>query len=222
MDRSRADRILADWDRVSRQARRPVIPQRAVVTTALTGSALAGLTVLVIAIAAASVWLGLPQKDGSLGAARPESTSGTWGPLAVVPPSSRVMEALATGTLRVTDACAFLEKPGGDLMLLVWPADRTTWNANAHAITLENLDGSRVTFHDGDRVSLGGGGGNVAESGTTGKEWVRRTHWVASPAPSCPIDAWWYVGEAVAGAHSEWSRWSANLGLPVYESSHSD
>jgi hypothetical protein len=171
------------------------MPRRTVVTTALPGSTLAGIAVLVVAIAAMSLWLRLPQQDGSFGPGAPESSTSAWGPLAVVPPSSGVMEALTAGTLRITDACVFLEEPGGNIALLVWPADRTAWNAEEQAITLENLDGSAVTLRDGDPVSLGGGGDSVAESGVSGEEWVRQTDWVAPPAPSCPIDAHWYVGE---------------------------
>lgn len=194
IDRMRTDRILADWDRLSRKARPPGVPRRTVVTTGLSGPTVTGLAALVVAIAAASVWLGLQPDRGSLGTGEAASPTEAWGPLAVVPPSSAVMEALAAGTLRITDTCVFLEKAGGELELLVWPADRTTWNADARAITLENLDGSAVTFRDGDRVSFGGGD-SVGESGVSGEEWVRQTDWVAPPAPSCPIDAHWYVGE---------------------------
>lgn len=67
MERSRADRILADWDTLARQARRPALPRRTVVTTALPGPTIAGIAVLVVAIAAAGVWLGLPPGDGSPG-----------------------------------------------------------------------------------------------------------------------------------------------------------
>ncbi len=68
MDHSRADRIIADWDRVSRQARRPAMPRRTVVTTALPGSTIGGIAVLLVAMVAAGVWLGLPRGDGSRGA----------------------------------------------------------------------------------------------------------------------------------------------------------
>lgn len=57
-----------------------------------------------------------------------------------MPPPNAVMEALTTGTLRITDECVFLEEPGGNVALLVCPADRTTWNADEQAITRENLD----------------------------------------------------------------------------------
>lgn len=66
MERSRADRILADWDTVARQAIRPPLPRRTVVTTALPGptiAGIAGIAVVIVAIAAAGVWLGLPRGD---------------------------------------------------------------------------------------------------------------------------------------------------------------
>ncbi|MBA2632151.1 MAG: hypothetical protein H0U86_04000, partial [Chloroflexi bacterium] len=68
MDRSRADRIIAEWDRVSRQARRPGMPRRMVLTTVLPGPAIGGIAVLIVAIAAAGLWLGLARGDGSPGA----------------------------------------------------------------------------------------------------------------------------------------------------------
>ncbi len=76
MDRSRTDRIIADWDRVSRQARRPALPRRTAVTIALPGSTIAGIAVLVVAIAAAGVWLSLPRGDGSPGASAAASPTG--------------------------------------------------------------------------------------------------------------------------------------------------
>ncbi len=197
MDRSRADRILADWDNLSGQARHPARPGRTVVTTAMRGISIAGIAVLVLAIAASGVWLGLSRGDGSPGAGASASPTETWGPLAVVPQSSGFGEALATGTLHITDTCVFLEEAGDDLSVLVWPAERTTWNPGQQAITLENLDGRTLSMRDGDRVSLGGGGDSVTESGVSGEEWVARTEWVARPAATCPMDARWFVGEVV-------------------------
>ena len=89
----------------------------------------------------------------------------------------------------------------GDPVLLVWPADRTTWNAQARTITFDNYEsrgdpdaGRRVTVGDGMRVVLGGSGGSIAESGTTTEGWVERRQWVARPAASCPLEEWWSVG----------------------------
>ena len=82
MDRSRTDRVIADWDRVSRQARRPALPRRTAVTSALPGptiAGIAGIAVLVVAIAAAGVWLGPPRGDGPPGAGVSASPGGTSG-----------------------------------------------------------------------------------------------------------------------------------------------
>lgn len=197
MNDSRADRIIADWDRVSRQASPPALRPRTVVTTALAGPSIAGIAILVVAIAAAGVWLSLPRGDGSPGAGASASATQTWGPLAVVPPSRGFGEALAAGTLHITDTCVFLEEAGDDLALLVWPADRTTWNADERAVIFENVDGSTVWLRDGERVTFGGGGDSVAESGIPGEEWANRTEWISRPAASCPIDARWTVAEVV-------------------------
>lgn len=105
--------------------------------------------------------------------------------------------ALTAGTLRITDACVFLEEADDEHSLLVWPADATEWSAELRAITFENRDGSTATLRDGERVTFGGGGDGVEESGIPGREWVGRIEWVAPPASSCPIEARWGVGEVI-------------------------
>ena len=126
--------------------------------------------------------------------ATPSNGSGaTWGPLAVVPPQDGADTARTEGTLRITDACVFLDQPGGP-SLLVWPADRTTWNAQTKAITFANFDGSTVSAGDGTAIVLGGSGDRSEESGTTSQEWLARTPWMAPPAASCPVESWWWVG----------------------------
>ena len=120
-------------------------------------------------------------------------SGGKWGPLAVVPPQEGADTARTEGTLRITDSCVFLDGPGGP-ELLVWPADRTTWNAQTRTITFANFDGSTVSAGDGTAVVLGGSGDSTDESGTTSQEWLARTPWVAAPAASCPVESWWWVG----------------------------
>jgi hypothetical protein len=120
-------------------------------------------------------------------------SGGKWGPLAVVPPQEGADTARAEGTLRITDACAFLDAPGGR-SLLVWPADRTTWDAQASTITFTNFDGSTMSAGNGTAVVLGGSGDTSEEGGTTSQEWLARTPWVAAPAASCPVESWWWVG----------------------------
>jgi len=249
MERSRADRILANWDSISRQAMPPGLPRRSAVTTGLPASTLSAAVVLVLAIAAAGIWLGLPRGEGQLGAepsaspaepsaspaepsaspaepsASPAEPSASpaepspspaepspsavepspspaaswpsdaeaWGPLAVIPPQDGTDLARNEGTLRITDTCVYLESTG-ELWLLVWPADLTTWSAESRTITFENYDGRVVSVGDGDHVVIGGGGDSEAESGISGEEWVRRAEWVAEPAPSCSLDPRFSVG----------------------------
>ncbi len=124
----------------------------------------------------------------------PASGSGAaWGPLAVVPPQDGADTARTEGTLRITDACAFLDQRGGP-SLLVWPADRTTWDGQTRTITFANFDGSTVSARDGMSVVLGGSGDSNDESGTTTEAWLARTPWVQPPAPSCPAESRWWVG----------------------------
>ncbi len=116
--------------------------------------------------------------------------SGGWGHLAVVPPQDGADTARTEGTLRVTDTCVLLDRPGGPV-LLVWPADRTSWNPGARTIAFSNFDGTPVSAGDGSRVVLGGSGDSKDESGTTTEAWLARTPWVARPADSCPLDSRW-------------------------------
>lgn len=122
----------------------------------------------------------------------PSSGSG-WGPLAVVPPQGGADTARNEGTLRITETCVVLVTRGGPV-LLVWPADRTTWNAEERSIAFANYDGSTVTASDGAYVVVGGSGDSNEESGMTTEAWLARTPWVARPAASCPLEARWWVG----------------------------
>jgi hypothetical protein len=121
---------------------------------------------------------------------------GIWGPLAVVP-SAGGQDALNTGTLRITQTCVFLETAGGESELLVWPADRTRWDASAGTVGFTNSDGTEVNLRDGELVTFGGGGDSTVEGGVSGEEWVARTEWVARPDGSCPMEIRWYVNEVV-------------------------
>lgn len=106
------------------------------------------------------------------------------------------MEALTSGTLRLTEDCAVLDT-GGEDVLLVWPADRTTWNADERTVTLEDVNGDRGTAGDGDQIRVGGGGSTVDEGGAQGDEWVEGVDWVSAPDESCPSDSRWIVGEGL-------------------------
>jgi len=123
-------------------------------------------------------------------------SGGKWGPLAVVPPQDGADTARSEGTLRITDTCVFLDQPGGP-SLLVWPADRTTWNGQTRTITFANFDGTTVSARDGTPVVLGGSGDSNDASGTTTEAWLARTPWVAPPAASCPAESRWWVGALI-------------------------
>jgi hypothetical protein len=116
-----------------------------------------------------------------------------WGPLAVVPPQEGADTARNEGTLRITETCVVLVTSGGPV-LLVWPADRTTWNGDARSIAFANDDGSTVTATDGASVVVGGSGDSSVENGLTTEIWLAQTPWVERPAVQCPLDARWWVG----------------------------
>lgn len=113
--------------------------------------------------------------------------------MAVVLAQDGADTARTEGTLRITEACVFLESPS-DVTVLVWPADRTTWSPQAASITFANFDGSVVTVRDGDHVVLGGSGDSEEESEFSSEEWVAGIVWVAPPASTCALDQRWFVG----------------------------
>lgn len=117
-----------------------------------------------------------------------------WGPLAVVPGEDSADTARTEGTLRITDGCVSLFERGGPVLLL-WPADRTTWDPEQKTITFANVDGTTATVGDGASVVLGGGGGSSAESGMKIEVWLAQLHWVAPPADGCLLDPYWAVGD---------------------------
>lgn len=178
MDRSRSDRLISRWDRLTSNVRRP--EPRTAMASSLPASALAGL--IVVVLGGIGVWL-------ATGAAR-QSTA--WGPLAVAPPSVTMMEARNVGTLHVDAACVYLERKNGDRELLVWPADRTVWDPANRAISLRNQNGAALTMRDGDFVEIGGGrpGADVSAA-----DYATNANWEAPPAASCLIGGVWIVGE---------------------------
>lgn len=119
----------------------------------------------------------------------------TWGPLAVVPGAGGE-EALIEGSLRVGDRCVLLDERGEDV-LLIWPADRTRWDADSGTITFESTGGEIVTLGDGDHVAFGGGGSSVEEGGQSAGEFVAGLDWVSPPAPECVLETRWFVNELV-------------------------
>ena len=120
-----------------------------------------------------------------------DAAGAEWGPLSVLRGGPTGAEALIDGTLDVSGRCVTLTG-GGDPVLLVWPADGTTWNADSRTIRYDDGD-QVVELSDGEVFAVGGGGGSVAESGMDVTEWVGNG-WVAEPDDSCPSDSWFFVG----------------------------
>jgi hypothetical protein len=105
-------------------------------------------------------------------------------------------EALIQGTLRITDDCVFLDEQGDDV-LLVWPADRTTWTPETRTISFERTDGQAVLLADGNEVTFGGGGSSVDEGGMEPEDWVAAIEWVSEPPSACVTDTRWSIGDLV-------------------------
>jgi hypothetical protein len=119
-----------------------------------------------------------------------------WGPLSVVPGAGSGGEALIQGTLRMADDCVFLNEQGEDV-LLVWPADRTTWAPDTGTISFERTDEQTVSLADGDVVTLAGGGSSVDEGGMEAEDWVASLEWVSEPSPACVTATRWFIGDLV-------------------------
>ncbi|MGH9052685.1 MAG: hypothetical protein ACRDWX_06700 [Acidimicrobiia bacterium] len=128
-------------------------------------------------------------------------TERSWGPLAVEPLPEGSGAALIAGTLKVTEDCVILDEQGEDV-LLVWPADRTSWNPESRTIAFETRDGQMVTLTDGDEVKFGGGGSSMEEDGLSAEAFVTSVKWVSQPQPSCVTDARWFVGDVVGTGDS--------------------
>ena len=91
MDPKRPDQILGEWDSVARTARRPAAPiHRSAVRSGLASSGLnvIGALVVVVALAAAFVWLGGPGPNGSVGDV--PGATGTAGPTPTEAPTPTV------------------------------------------------------------------------------------------------------------------------------------
>lgn len=81
MVRSYADRVLEEWNEVSRLARRPGVPVRSITGPALKpGSTLATATVLVVALTAAGLWFNLQRTPGDAGTSGSATPSPSTGP----------------------------------------------------------------------------------------------------------------------------------------------
>lgn len=115
------------------------------------------------------------------------------GPLAIVPPAGGSDSARAEGVLDLGGPCATLRSPG-EVALLLWPADRVTWNADSATVSFANAGGQVATIPGGARVAVGGSGEPLDETGLTRDGWIEQTEWVHPPRPNCSFDAFWWVG----------------------------
>jgi len=115
-----------------------------------------------------------------------------WGPLAV---ASRIGgdDARTAGTLRITEDCVFLDT-AGDTALLVWPRERTAWDAASSEILYDRPGPEIQRLRTGDAVALGGSGLTVAEDGPL-LRLLSQESWVAAPASSCLSGSVWFVGD---------------------------
>ena len=110
------------------------------------------------------------------------------------------MDAALHGRLSITEACVLLIAPPDDAILLVWPADRTSWDDEQRTIAFVNQDGSELSLRDGMSLRLGGGGWSEGESDLTAVEWLDQWTLVSRPDAQCIAPEAWIV----AGV-SEWN-----------------
>ena len=110
------------------------------------------------------------------------------GPLAVISPQEGGAQARPEGTVSVSGGCLTVDGPEGEMTLL-WPEDRTSWNAEARAVEFRTGEDETVDARDGDRVVLTG---SAVESGS-GQDWASNMDWVARPAEDCASDRAWVV-----------------------------
>lgn len=113
-------------------------------------------------------------------------SSNDWGPLAVT--SSTGDDARTEGVVRVTPECVLIEADG-QRTILVWPADRTTWDSAAHEISFRRGSGEVLTIGDGQPVVLGGGWSSRAQDS--------EVEWIAPPSASCATPGRWYVSDVL-------------------------
>lgn len=142
-----------------------------------------------LGVAVALTGCGTAEQTSQPGDAEQGEGSSAWGPLAVQAPQEGTMDTRARGTLRIGEECVFLQTPAGH-SLVVWPADRTTWDGDSAAVVFEDADASTVRLADGDRVAATGG---FDQNGTPSEEWVS-VEWVSPPAQACETDVRWILG----------------------------
>lgn len=138
------------------------------------------------------------QEAAATAGAAPAAVQGSpdWGPLAVAEFTGED-EALITGTVRITDACALLDD-GEERVLLVWPEPQVDWLSARNAIEFISESGVQTVLHDGDPVTLSGGGSAESEDGLARGDFLKSMAWVARPHPDCVVSSRWSIGDVVS------------------------
>jgi hypothetical protein len=116
------------------------------------------------------------------------------GPLALILSTEGGDTARSEGSLDLAGSCATLHSTG-EIALLVWPIDRTSWNADDGSVAFRNSDGSPTVARNGDLVVVGGSGESFEEAGITLQEWEAQQRWAISPSGQCRADAYWVVDD---------------------------
>ncbi|MFV0372755.1 hypothetical protein [Microbacterium sp.] len=86
------------------------------------------------------------------------------GPVAVYPTPDLGMDALLTGTLRLSGGCVVVDGGAGEAAVPVFPSGDIAWDEDSRRLTWRG-----ESYLDGDPISLGGGyglpdGGYVPEA----------------------------------------------------------
>jgi hypothetical protein len=126
----------------------------------------------------------------SLGACAALTGSGSVMPLAVER-TDLGMEGLAHGTLTIEGPCTRVVA-GRDRFVLVWPEQRTRWDAVTAEIVFTSRDGVAKRMRSGAEVALGGG----AINDTDGPAYTQ-VDWVVRPAPQCDTPTRFHVSSVV-------------------------
>jgi hypothetical protein len=131
----------------------------------------------------------------------PDQRSTEAAPLALASGELGGDDALTSGALRLSGDCAVLEHDDARTTLIVWPASRTTWEADLGIIRFERRDGGILEVADGATVRFAGSGGSFdsgdSSEGVKRSEWLASVEWSVEPAAECHADGFWFVGDIV-------------------------
>lgn len=118
--------------------------------------------------------------------------SSKWGPLAVTDSEDvNMMDGAlgGTGRLVIGDDCVYLETDGsrgatpGVKTTLAWRSGQVSWDGESETIRFSVPGGQSFTLSNGDRITVGGGGGWRRPSAIDGSS---KQGWLARPSESCP------------------------------------